>query len=62
MRDSYSYSSGDFSSSKLLLVVLCGLVVGCCDLGRSDSLFLSSELLSPDGAGGAGVVLVFSSS
>ena len=60
--DSHSCSSGDFSRSKFLVVAFLGLVVGGGDLGRSDSLLLSSELRSPGGPGGAGVVLVVSSS
>ena len=60
--DSHSCSSGDFSRSKFLVVAFLGLVVGGGDLGLSDSLLLSSELLSPGGPGGAGVVLVVSSS
>ena len=60
--DSHSCSSGDFSSSKFLIVAFLGFVVGGGDLVRSDSLLLSSELLSLGGPVGAGVVLVVSCS
>ena len=60
--DSHSCPSGDFSLSKFLIVAFLGLVVGGGDLGRFDSLLLSWELLAPEGPGGAGVVLVVSSS
>ena len=62
MSDSHSCSSGEFSRSKFHVVAFLSLVVGGGDLGRCDSLLLSSELLSPVGPGGAGVVLVVSSS
>ena len=60
MSDSHSCSSGDFSRSKFLVVAFLGLVVVGGDHGRSAWLLLSSQLLSPVGPGGAGVVLVVS--
>ena len=62
VRDSHSWSSGDFSNLRFLLVALCGVVVGDGDLGPSNTLLLSSELRSPGGPEGASVVLVVSSS
>ena len=62
MRDSHPASYANFSPSKVLLVGLLGMVLGGASLGRSDSLLLSSDLLSPGGPAGDGVVLVVSCS
>ena len=62
MRDSHACSSRNFSLLKFLLVAFLGLVVGGGDLGRSNSPLLSVDQLSPCEPGGAGVVLVVSSS
>ena len=60
--DSHSCASGDFLPSKFLLVACLGLVAGGGVLDGSDSLLLTSELLSLGGPAGSGVVLVLSSS
>ena len=62
VRDSDCCSCGDSSPSKFLLVAFLVFVLAGGDLARSDSLLLSSALLSPSRHGGAGIVVVVSSS